>query len=157
MMLNRALKDGSNGLPWWLGGEGSTCSIVDPSSIPGSGSSPGGGNDNPHQYSCLGNPMDRGAWWATVHGGRKRTGHDLVTKQQHVFILPQFQKVLFLESAPRESRRGRASPRPWGPWWWASERCHRCPGSSGALCEVRRGSTEERGFVLSHQGPVCLP
>jgi len=33
-----------------------------------SGSSPGEGNGNPIQYSCLGNPMDRGAWWATVHG-----------------------------------------------------------------------------------------
>ena len=39
--------------------------------IPGSGKSPGGGNGNPLQYSCLGNPMDRGAWWATVHGVRK--------------------------------------------------------------------------------------
>ena len=36
-------------------------------SIPGLGRSPGGGNDNPARYSCLGNPMDRGAWWATVH------------------------------------------------------------------------------------------
>ena len=35
--------------------------------IPGSGSSYGGGNGNPLQYSCLENPMDRGAWWATVH------------------------------------------------------------------------------------------
>ena len=35
-------------------------------SIPGSGKSPGERNDNPLQYSCLGNPMDRGAWWATV-------------------------------------------------------------------------------------------
>ena len=35
--------------------------------IPGSGRSPGEGNGNPPQYSCLGNPMDRGAWWATVH------------------------------------------------------------------------------------------
>jgi len=35
--------------------------------IPGSGRSPGGGNGNPLQYSCLENPMDRGAWWATVH------------------------------------------------------------------------------------------
>ena len=35
--------------------------------IPGSGRSPGEGNGNPLQYSCLGNPMDRGAWWATVH------------------------------------------------------------------------------------------
>ena len=36
--------------------------------IPGSGRSSGGGNHNPLQYSCLGNPLDRGAWWATVHG-----------------------------------------------------------------------------------------
>ena len=35
--------------------------------IPGSGRAPGEGNDNPLQYSCLGNPMDRGAWQATVH------------------------------------------------------------------------------------------
>ena len=40
-------------------------------SIPGSGRSLGGGNSNPLQYSCLGNPMDRGAWWATVHGVAK--------------------------------------------------------------------------------------
>ena len=38
-------------------------------SIPGSGISPGEGNSNPLQYSCLENPMDRGAWWAIVHGG----------------------------------------------------------------------------------------
>ena len=37
-------------------------------STPGSGRSPRGGNDSPLQYSCLENPMDRGAWWATVHG-----------------------------------------------------------------------------------------
>ena len=37
-------------------------------SIPGLGRSPGGGNGNPLQYSCVENPMDRGAWWATVHG-----------------------------------------------------------------------------------------
>ena len=40
-------------------------------SIPGSGRSPGEGNGNPLQYSCLENPMDRGAWWATVHGVAK--------------------------------------------------------------------------------------
>ena len=38
-----------------------------PGSIPGWGRSPGEGNGNPLQYSCLENPMDRGAWWATVH------------------------------------------------------------------------------------------
>ena len=54
----------------------------DAGSIPVSGRSPGGGNGNPLQYSCLENPMDRGAWWATVHGSQK-SGDDLVTKQQH--------------------------------------------------------------------------
>ena len=40
----------------------------DAGSIPGSERSPGGGNGNPLQYSCLGNPLDRGAWWAAVCG-----------------------------------------------------------------------------------------
>ena len=39
--------------------------------IPGLGRSPGKVNDNTLQYSCLGNPMDRGSWWATVHGVAK--------------------------------------------------------------------------------------
>ena len=50
-------------------------------SIPVSGRSPGEGNGNPLQYCFLGNPMDKGAWWATVHGGSK-VGHDFATKQQ---------------------------------------------------------------------------
>ena len=41
--------------------------VRDTGSIPGTGSSPAGGHGNPLQYSCLENPMDRGAWWATVH------------------------------------------------------------------------------------------
>ena len=46
----------------------------DVGSIPGLGRSPGGGHDNPLQYSCLENVMGRGAWWATVHGvGKSRT------------------------------------------------------------------------------------
>ena len=49
--------------------------------IPGSRRSPGEGNCNPPWYSCLGNPMDRGTWQATVLGVAK-VGHDLVTKQQ---------------------------------------------------------------------------
>jgi len=53
----------------WLSCKESTCNTGDtgdPGLIPGSAS--GEGNDNPLQYSCLGNPMDRGAWQATVHG-----------------------------------------------------------------------------------------
>ena len=46
----------------------SACNAEDPGSIPGLGRSPGEGNDSPLQYSCLENPMDRGAWRATVHG-----------------------------------------------------------------------------------------
>ena len=49
-------------------GKVSACSAGDPGSIPASGRSPGEGNSNPLQYSCLENPMDRGAWWAIVHG-----------------------------------------------------------------------------------------
>ena len=46
----------------------SSCNAGDLGSIPGSGRSSGGGNGNPLQYSGLENPMDRGAWWAAVHG-----------------------------------------------------------------------------------------
>ena len=46
----------------------SACSAGDEDSVSGSGSSSGEGNDYPPQYSCLENSMDRGAWWATVHG-----------------------------------------------------------------------------------------
>ena len=49
----------------------SSCNEGDSSLIPGLGRSPGGGNDNPLQYSCLESSMDRGAWWATVHGVEK--------------------------------------------------------------------------------------
>ena len=50
-----------------------------------SGRSPGEGNGNLLQYSCLGNPMDRGSWWAIVHGVA-RVGHNLATKQQYSFV-----------------------------------------------------------------------
>jgi len=49
----------------------SACSVGDPGSIPGSGRFPGEGNGNPFQFSCLKNPMDRGAWH-----GLARVGHD---------------------------------------------------------------------------------
>jgi len=59
------------GLPDGSAGKESTCNAGDTGdlgSIPGLGRSPEGGNSNPLQHSCLENPMDRGAWWATVHG-----------------------------------------------------------------------------------------
>ena len=57
----------------------------DVGSIPGSGRSPGGGQGSPLHYSCLENPMNRGAWWATVHGVT-RAGHNLATKPPPVLI-----------------------------------------------------------------------
>ena len=56
------------GFPGDLDGKESTCSTGHPGLIPGSGGSPKEGNGYPLQYSCLENAMDRGAWWATVHG-----------------------------------------------------------------------------------------
>ena len=54
--------------------------VGDMGSISGLGGSPGGGNSNPLQCSCLRNPMDREAWQAILYG--KRVRHDLATKQQ---------------------------------------------------------------------------
>ena len=54
--------------PFSSDGKASACNEGDLGSIPGSGRSPGEGNGNPLQYSCLENPMYGGAWWATVHG-----------------------------------------------------------------------------------------
>ena len=59
------------GFPGGSEGKASACNVGDMGSIPGSGRSPGEGNGNPLQYSCLENSMDRGAWWATVHGVAK--------------------------------------------------------------------------------------
>ena len=55
------------GLLLWLSGKESACSAGDAGSIPWSGRSPGEGNGNLFQYSWLGNPVDRGAWLATVY------------------------------------------------------------------------------------------
>ena len=60
----RCSPDGSDG-------KESACNVGDLGLIPGWGRSPGGGHSNPLQYSCLEDSMDRGAWWATVHGVTK--------------------------------------------------------------------------------------
>ena len=59
------------GFPGGSDGKESACNVQDPGLISGSERSPGEGHGNPLQYSFLGNPMDRGAWWATVHGVAK--------------------------------------------------------------------------------------
>ena len=60
-----------HGFPGGSDGKESTCNAGDLGSIPVLGKSPGGGNGHPRQYSCLENPMDRGAWQTTVHGVTK--------------------------------------------------------------------------------------
>ena len=62
---------GVRGFPGGSNGKVSACNAGDTGSVPGSGRSPGEGKSNPLQYSCLENPMDRGAWWSSVHGVTK--------------------------------------------------------------------------------------
>ena len=59
-------------------GKESACNTGDPGSIPESGRSPGEGNNNPLQYSCLDNPMDRGAWRATVQESQESQESDMI-------------------------------------------------------------------------------
>ena len=59
------------GFPGGSDSKESACDVGDLGLIPGLGRSPGGGHGNPLQYSCLENPMDREAWWATVRGVTK--------------------------------------------------------------------------------------
>ena len=72
----------------------STCNVGDPGLIPGSGRSPGEGNGNLLQYSCLENSMDRGARWATVHRV-VRVGHDWETNTHT--SLPESVQVLNIQ------------------------------------------------------------
>ena len=79
------LFNGDEGFPYSSVGKESACNAGDPGSIPGLGGCPGEGNGNPLQCSCLENLMDRGAWWATVHGVA-RVRHDLATKPPSVSV-----------------------------------------------------------------------
>ena len=66
---HKAFNRPERGLPWWLSGkESAACLSEDVGSNPGWGRFPGGENGNPLQYSCLENPLDRGAWWVIVYG-----------------------------------------------------------------------------------------
>ena len=79
------------GFPGGSDGKVPACSAGDPGSIPGLGRSPGEGNGNPLQDSCLENPMDRGAWQATVYG-IARVECDLVTKPPPASLVAQLAK-----------------------------------------------------------------
>ena len=79
--------------------------------IPGLGRSPEGGNGNAHQYPCLGNPMDKGAWRATV----QRVGHNWLTKHTHTHTIIHLTNVHW---GPKErgeqNRQERCLPGAWG-------------------------------------------
>ena len=79
----------SLGFPGSSVGKESAPSAGDPGSVLGWGRCPGEGNGNSLQYSCLENPIDRGAWRATIHGVA-RVGHDLVTKSPPLALMTNF-------------------------------------------------------------------
>ena len=82
--MNLILHTPSTGIPGGSEDKASACNAGDPGSIPGLGRSSGEGNGNPLQYFCLENPMDRGAWQATVHGVAKSQTRlsDFISLQQ---------------------------------------------------------------------------
>ena len=72
-MLNVISREDKLGFPGGSNGKEFTCQCRRTGLTPGFGRSPGEGNGNPLQYSCVENSMDRGAWWATVHGVAKES------------------------------------------------------------------------------------
>ena len=92
-------------------GKGSACNARNLGLIPGSGRSPGEGNGSPLQYSCLENPLDRGAWRAAVHGVAK--SWTWLSDFFH-FHLPRSSSFCYIFQ-------------PQGSWWWSA---HRAPTRS---------------------------
>ena len=90
----------------------------DAGSIPGLGRFPGEGNGYPLQYSCLGNPMDRGAWQSTVHGVA-RARHACTSKRVHTINAPQ--SVWILPTTEQRNANKKESPQrfTWTKHWWA--------------------------------------
>ena len=85
LFLGRKVMTNLDGFPCSSVGKESACSAGDPGSFPGLGRSPGEGNGNSLQYSCLENPMERGVWQATVHAVT-RVKHDLATKPPQPYL-----------------------------------------------------------------------
>ena len=78
---------------WYVCVQKSACNTGDQGSIPGLWRSPREGNGNPLQYSCLGNLMDREAWWATVYGGHKESD---MTEQVSPHLEWAYKNVLYI-------------------------------------------------------------
>ena len=75
---------------WHSGKEPNAGDAGDSGLIPGLGRFTGGRNSNPLRYSCLGNPMDRGAWWATVHGVTQHTRTHLYFRNKFMMLRDAF-------------------------------------------------------------------
>ena len=106
-------------------GKASTCNAGNLGSIPGSGRSPGEGNGNPFQYSCLKNPMDGGDWWATVHGvakSRTRLSHFTFTFTLRLSVCWEHKGIMNFFS------KGRSKPRSLKGEW--TQKTSPFPGSS---------------------------
>ena len=86
------------GLPWWLSGKESTCQCRTCGLMPLSGSFPVEGNGNPLQFSCLENPMNRGAWQAAIHGVAKKSDVTYRLKQQKLMTENLAEEFVSLES-----------------------------------------------------------
>ena len=105
-------------------GKESACSAGgtgDAGSIPPSGRSPGEGNGNPLQYSCLGNPMDRGVWWAPVHGVTRLSAQAPLISSTQPDLEPEavIQNSLCPEK-PTPERWGSSSGKKDGQRLWAA-------------------------------------
>ena len=125
-------------LLWYscLGGsevKASACNAGDLGSIPGSRRSPGEGNGNPLQYSCLENPMDGRVWWATVHGVAK--SRTRLSDFTFTFLNPFYR---WNTSAPESWRD---LPKNMARKWWQLEPLRVC---------------ETQEFVLCPTTPVCI-
>ena len=129
------------GLSWWIRVKNSPPNAGDMGSTPRWGRSPAVGNDNPFQYSCLGSHMDRGAWWATVHGVAKAIDTTLqLNNNIQIFIMLLYvfknifkdfsgKKLMAINSLLKNFQRETASGK--GLWTQALE----LPGfQSGLLC-----------------------
>ena len=115
---------GKQRLPWWLMGKESACNAGDTGDkglIPGPERSLGEGYGNPLQYSCLGNPMDRGAWWLQSNGFQ-RVGHKWSRAQRDTE-----QEIRHWVSCRPEGVSGTLCSRP-GPIRMKSQWCPRRKG-----------------------------
>ena len=89
LLIKHPLLISTSDFPGGSDGKTSAYNAGDPGSVPGLGRSPGERNGNPLQYSCLENPMDGGAWWATVHRGHKELD---MTERLHFHFHVKFRR-----------------------------------------------------------------